>query len=161
MTRQKSEDREKAQVRRKAGVTRRFESRAGVEAIPVDEDPKQLFLFTGTAEVLAQASSDGGAGRPLGCPATRAVPKPSNKEKKATDATIDAKLISLGIRPQTAWRSVYEGRKSTWAMSHIAAVDRALRNSYWDARGLVSIGKRWQAMREQVVAPAQLTLVLG
>jgi hypothetical protein len=75
--------------------------------------------------------------------------------------TIARKLIAFGVRPKTAWRSVYEGRRSTWALSHAAVVDRALRNSHWDARGLVSIASRWRQMREQVVAPAQLTLVLG
>lgn len=90
MTRQKSEDRDKAQALRKLGVTRRVESHAGVEAIPVDEDPKQLSLFTGTAEVLARASSDGGADRPRSRPATHAAPKPANKGETATDATMDA-----------------------------------------------------------------------
>jgi group II intron reverse transcriptase/maturase len=53
--------------------------------------------------------------------------------------TIARKLISLGIKYQKAWLSIYEGRKSTWALSHTSTVDRALRNSYWDARGLFSI----------------------
>lgn len=78
-----------------------------------------------------------------------------------TKRTIAKKLISFGIRAKTAWRSVYGGRKSTWALSHASSVDRALRNSHWDARGLVSIEQRWRAMREQVVAPRQLTLALG
>jgi group II intron reverse transcriptase/maturase len=89
MTRQKSEDRDKAQARRKAGVTSGLEPHAGVEAIPVDEDPKQLPLFTGTAEALERASSDGEADRHLSRSATRAAPKPANKGKKTTDATMD------------------------------------------------------------------------
>ena len=96
MTRQKSEDRDKAQARRKAGVTRRVESRAGVEAIPVDEDPKQLSLFSGTAEVSARAGSDGGADRSRNRSATRAVPKPANKGGKATDATMNEVADRLG-----------------------------------------------------------------
>jgi len=75
--------------------------------------------------------------------------------------TVAKKLISLGITRRTAWRSVYEGRKSTWAMSHASPVDRALRNSHWDARGLVSIERSWLAKQEKVVAPVQLSLVLG
>jgi hypothetical protein len=75
--------------------------------------------------------------------------------------TIVRKLISFGTRPRTAWRNVYDGRRATWALSHSSAVDRALRNSHWDARGLVSIERRWRAMREQTVAPGQLTLALG
>jgi RNA-directed DNA polymerase len=72
--------------------------------------------------------------------------------------TIAKKLIALGIKGKTAWATVYGGRKSLWALSHTPAVDRALRNSHWDARGLVSLRSRWHAMHEQVVAPAQLTL---
>jgi group II intron reverse transcriptase/maturase len=75
--------------------------------------------------------------------------------------TIARKLISFGVNPRTAWRTVYEGHRSTWALSHAAAVDRALRNSHWDDQGLVSIERRWRTMREQIVAPRQLTLVLG
>ena len=90
MARQKSEDRSKAQGHRKAVVTRRVESRAGAEAIPVDEDPKQLSLFIGTAEVPARAGSDGVVDRPRGRSATRAVPKPVAKREHETDATMDA-----------------------------------------------------------------------
>jgi RNA-directed DNA polymerase len=75
--------------------------------------------------------------------------------------TIAHKLIKLGIRPKTAWRTVYDDRKSTWALSHTPAVDRALRNSHWDARGLVSIEARWKQRSEQVVVPHQLALMLG
>ena len=75
--------------------------------------------------------------------------------------TIAKKLISLGISRRKAWTSVYAGRKSTWALSHTSTVDRALRNSHWDARGLVSIELRWRSMQTKVVAPAQLTLELG
>lgn len=75
--------------------------------------------------------------------------------------TIARNLIKLGISHKAAWSSVYSGRKSWWALSHTSTIDRALRNSHWDARGLVSIEHRWLAMREQVVAPVQLTLALG
>ena len=72
--------------------------------------------------------------------------------------TIARKLIALGIKAKTAWVAVYRGRKSLWALSHTSVVDRALRNSYWDARGLVSLRNRWLEMREHVNAPAQLSL---
>lgn len=72
--------------------------------------------------------------------------------------TIALKLIGLGIKRKTAWQRVYEGRKSIWALSHTNAVDRALRNSHWDARGLVSLLSRWRMMHEQIAAPAQLAL---
>jgi RNA-directed DNA polymerase len=75
--------------------------------------------------------------------------------------TIARKLVKLGISRQRAWGSVYAGRKSTWALSHTNTVDRALRNSYWDARGLVSIAQRWRQIRADIVAPVQLMLALG
>jgi group II intron reverse transcriptase/maturase len=71
------------------------------------------------------------------------------------------KLIRLGIRPKTAWRSIYGGSKSTWALSHSPAVDRALRNAYFADRGLVSLKERWRRNFESIAAPAQLKLKLG
>lgn len=70
-------------------------------------------------------------------------------------------LIKLGVHPATAWRNVYEGRKSLWALSHSPAVDRALRNAYFAKRGLVSLLDRWRVQHESIVAPAQLMLPLG
>jgi RNA-directed DNA polymerase len=75
--------------------------------------------------------------------------------------TIVRRLIRLGIKPKTAWRSIYNGRKALWALSHNPAVDRALRNAYFAARGLVSIEQRWRELSESVTAPQQLALVFG
>ncbi len=75
--------------------------------------------------------------------------------------TIVRNLIQLGVSRKTAWRRVYEGRKSLWTLSHDAAVDRALRNAYFAERGLVSLAERYRTRLEQLVAPAQLTLALG
>jgi group II intron reverse transcriptase/maturase len=72
--------------------------------------------------------------------------------------TIARKIIALGVNRKRAWQRIYEGRKSIWALSHTNVVDRALRNSHWEARGLVSVLSRWQQINEQRVAPAQLTL---
>lgn len=71
------------------------------------------------------------------------------------------KLIRLGIRPKTAWRSVYDGRKSIWALSHTPAVDRALRNAYFAERGLLSLQEKWREKFEAITAPTQLRLALG
>lgn len=71
------------------------------------------------------------------------------------------KLIRLGIRPRTAWRNVYDGRKSIWALSHTPAVDRALRNAYFAERGLMSLLEKWREKFETTVAPGQLMLPLG
>jgi hypothetical protein len=75
--------------------------------------------------------------------------------------TIAKKLIQLGVSPRTAWRRVYEGRKSLWALSHTSAIERGLRNAYFAERGLVSLAERWEALLQRTVAPAQLTLSLG
>lgn len=77
--------------------------------------------------------------------------------------TIVKKLIQLGIKAKTAWRSVYSGRKSWWALSHTAPVDRALRNSLWDARGLKSLAQQYWLHPQRMVAsiPAQLELAWG
>jgi group II intron reverse transcriptase/maturase len=75
--------------------------------------------------------------------------------------TIARKLIALGVKPKTAWRRVYEGRKSLWALSITSAVERALRNAYFAERGLVSLEQRWLDQHPAPVAPAQLMLALG
>jgi hypothetical protein len=76
--------------------------------------------------------------------------------------TIVKRLIQLGVRPATAWRHVYDQRRSLWALSHSPAVERALRNAYFAERGLVSLRHKWEQKHiEQVVAPVQLTLTLG
>ena len=72
------------------------------------------------------------------------------------------KLIRLGVKAKTAWRSIYGGDKSLWALSHSSAVDRGLRNAYFAERGLVSLGERWREKHfPEIVAPAQLSLALG
>jgi len=78
-----------------------------------------------------------------------------------TKRTIVRRLIRLGVKPRTAWRSVYEGRKSRWALSHSSAVDRGLRNAYFAERGLVSLAERWERDARYIAAPVQLTLPLG
>ena len=75
--------------------------------------------------------------------------------------SIARKLIRLGIKPKTAWRIVYEGRKSLWALSHHPSVDRALRNAYFAQRGLVSIVEKWKADARYIDVPVQLALALG
>lgn len=78
-----------------------------------------------------------------------------------TKRTIARRLIRLGIRRQTAWRRVYEGRKSLWALSHAPVVDRALRNAYFAERGLLSLTDGWRAKAQRIVAPEQLAFALG
>lgn len=68
--------------------------------------------------------------------------------------TIAIHLIRLGVRAKTAWRTVYEGQKSIWKLSHTSAVDRALHNAYFAERGLKSLWERWKVKHSTVVAPA-------
>lgn len=72
--------------------------------------------------------------------------------------SIVRRLIRLGVRRKTAWRAIYEGRRSLWALSHCPAVDRGLRNAYFAERGLVSLLERLRRSWEDIVAPRQLAL---
>jgi RNA-directed DNA polymerase len=73
-------------------------------------------------------------------------------------ATIARRLVRLGVSKRTAWRRTYAGRKSLWALSHDAAVDRGLRNAYFANRGLVSLRSKFATIWAAVHAPRQLTL---
>lgn len=59
--------------------------------------------------------------------------------------TIARKLIQYGVGRKAAWRAVQAGRKSLWALSHTPAVERALKNSLWEQRGLVTLTQRYWA----------------
>jgi RNA-directed DNA polymerase len=59
------------------------------------------------------------------------------------------KLLQLGAKAKSAWKYIYEGRKSIWKMSHSPVVDSRLNNSYWLDRGLVSILKIWTERTEK------------
>jgi RNA-directed DNA polymerase len=69
------------------------------------------------------------------------------------------RLIRMGARASTAWRVVYEGHKSLWALSHCGPVDHALEKRYFAEQGLLSLELQYRDMH-RVVAPAQLTLAL-
>jgi group II intron reverse transcriptase/maturase len=70
-------------------------------------------------------------------------------------------LQRLGTKKGTARRVVYDGHRSTWAMSGLVNVNNAMRNVYFTARGLVSIVENWLSRTKASSAPAQLTLPLG
>jgi RNA-directed DNA polymerase len=74
--------------------------------------------------------------------------------------TIARRLIKLGVKWQSAWRQVYEGRKSWWALSHTHAVDQGLRNEYFAKRGLIFLADRHQQAHRQIVAPEPPQLAL-
>jgi len=71
-------------------------------------------------------------------------------------------LVRLGIRRDTARRSLYSGHRSWWKLSHMPAADWALRRGYFADRGLVSVEQRWlDRQAERDIAPVQLRLGLG
>jgi RNA-directed DNA polymerase len=74
--------------------------------------------------------------------------------------TIARRLIALGVKPQHAWRAVYAGKKSTWALSHAPAVDHGLRNAYFAAHGLVSVAALHRYRRPHISAPAHPIMAL-
>ena len=78
-----------------------------------------------------------------------------------TKRTAVIRLIRLGVNTKTAWGSVYGGRKSIWALSHCAAVDRGLRNAYFAERGLVSVLDRWRLKQPVIVAPGPQPVAPG
>ncbi len=74
--------------------------------------------------------------------------------------TIARNLVALGVKAQNAWRGVYGGRKSTWALSHSPAVDRAMPVSYFTVRGLIRLVDLHRRSRRTIIAPAQTQMVL-
>jgi RNA-directed DNA polymerase len=74
--------------------------------------------------------------------------------------TIARRLIRLGAKAQSAWRGVYDGRKSVWALSHAPVVDNALRNAYFADRGLISVVKLHARAHRQIVAEPASQLAL-
>jgi len=78
-----------------------------------------------------------------------------------TQRTTARRLVMLGVSRKLAWRTLYAGRRSTWALSHTPAVERGLRNAYFAERGLVSLLDHYRTHYKPSVAPAQLTLALG
>jgi RNA-directed DNA polymerase len=74
--------------------------------------------------------------------------------------TIVKRLVALGVKPQSASRAVYAGKKSTWALSHAPAVDNGLRNAYFAKRGLISVADLHRK-RSAISAPAHPTMALA
>ena len=74
--------------------------------------------------------------------------------------SIARRLIRLGVKPQSAWRQVYQGKRSWWALSHCPAVDHALPRRYFAARGLASVVDMHQVAHRQTVAESSPQLAL-
>lgn len=52
---------------------------------------------------------------------------------------IARRLISMGVRARTTWRSLYAGRAKLWALSDCYAVKAGLSNKYFAELGLISL----------------------
>jgi RNA-directed DNA polymerase len=74
--------------------------------------------------------------------------------------TIAHRLVALGVKRQSAWRQVYAGRKSTWALSHSPAVDKAMPVRYFTKHGLIRLVDLHQRSRRNIIAPVDPQLVL-
>jgi hypothetical protein len=72
--------------------------------------------------------------------------------------TIAKKLTKLGVGKKIAWRDVYRGHQSMWALSHSRAVHWGLRNAYFAERRLISLVEMWLAKVQPIAAPEQLSL---
>jgi outer membrane protein assembly factor BamB len=57
----------------------------------------------------------------------------------------------MGARANTAWRLVYAGKKSLWALSHCGPVDYALDKVYFAAGEAVLVALDVKTGREQSV----------
>lgn len=77
--------------------------------------------------------------------------------------TIARRFIALGVKPNTAWRAVKQGRRSWWVLSHTVAADRALNKKRFEHFGLLSIELRWDALRarSETAPPEQLAFGVG
>lgn len=71
--------------------------------------------------------------------------------------TIVRNLIARGVKPRTAWRTLYEGRRSIWYLSHRPATDHALPPRLFAEKGLVSLLARWRKRQ----APGDVEALLG
>ncbi len=169
MTRQNNEDPALPQGIRKSAETRTVESVGGGKWVPVNKEMRQLALNFESAEnpkAFASGVVGGSAGGQISAAPCAALLSKSTA-KRALSATmkrrstIARRLIALGVKRTTAWRRVYQGRKSLWALSHDPAVDRAPRNAYFAKRGFEPITEQWRARRLHIGAPRQLRLPLG
>jgi group II intron reverse transcriptase/maturase len=74
--------------------------------------------------------------------------------------TIVRNLIALGVQRGAAWRGVYAGRRSIWALSHIPQVDNALRTRFFTDRGLLRLVELHHDWHKEIVAPTHSQLAM-
>lgn len=74
--------------------------------------------------------------------------------------TIARKLVALGVKRSLAWRGIYAGHKSWWALSHCYPVDQGMRTRFFAERGLRSLIDMHRKTHQVVVAPDPPQLAL-
>jgi len=74
--------------------------------------------------------------------------------------TIARNLVKLGVPRRSAWRQVYQGNRSWWALSHIPAVDHGLNRAFFRERGLVGLVEMHRREHQHTVAPESPQLAL-
>jgi RNA-directed DNA polymerase len=74
--------------------------------------------------------------------------------------TIARNLVKLGVNRRNAWRQVYAGRKSLWALSHTHAVDHALNTTFFRERGLIALVPLHRHKHQPIAAPVSPQLAL-
>ena len=74
--------------------------------------------------------------------------------------TIARNLVKLGVPRRSAWRQVYAGHKSLWALSHIPAVDHGLNRAFFRERGLMALVDLHHRAHQHIVAPVPPQLAL-
>jgi hypothetical protein len=65
-----------------------------------------------------------------------------------------------GVNRRAAWRGVYQGRRSWWALSHSYPVDQGLRVRYFTDRGLLLLVDMHHRAHQDIVAPDPPQLAL-
>jgi RNA-directed DNA polymerase len=73
--------------------------------------------------------------------------------------TIVPNVIALDGK-RAAWKGIYSGHKSWWALSHSYPVDQGLRTWLFTGRGLRLLVDIHHRQHQEIVAPVQLQLVL-
>ena len=74
--------------------------------------------------------------------------------------TIARNLVKLGVKRQSAWRQIYAGRRSLWALSHTHAVDHGMNTRFFTERGLLALVALHHRKHQHVVAPVSPQLAL-
>jgi len=74
--------------------------------------------------------------------------------------TIVRNLIALGVKRRPAWKGIYQGNRSWWALSHSYPVDQGLRTRYFTDRGLLLVVDIHHRRHQEIVAPVQPQMVL-